>query len=255
MASSSRNKSYGLFLLNDHDASTTSKNPSPLAVDIVAIHGLNGDAYTTWQHENGVLWLRDLLPQSLPSARVFTYGYPSELVFTKSVATLRDYSRNLLTSLNNLCEEKGRPVILVCHSLGGIVCKQVSIMSNLELSLIDLEALVLAYENEPLYGNMLSALSAVVFYGTPHRGSSIADVGNVVGRAINLFLRASQTAGIAGMVWHDLLATLEMNSPSLRDLSESFRNCVGHLDIVTFHETETMSGMTDLVSDRSRLQR
>jgi hypothetical protein len=118
-----RTKPYGLFLLSSNELPDVSKDL--IGVDIVAIHGLNGDAYTTWQHENGVLWLRDLLPSSIPGSRVFTYGYPSELCWSNSVATLRDYSRNLLSSLNAVSEAKQRPIIFVCHSLGGIVCKQV----------------------------------------------------------------------------------------------------------------------------------
>jgi hypothetical protein len=119
-----RTKLYGLFLLNKNEPPIDSKDL--VGVDIVAIHGLNGDAYTTWQHDNGTLWLRDLLPSALPGSRVFTYGYPSELFWSNSVATLRDYARNLLMSLRAVSEGKQRPIIFVCHSLGGIVCKQAS---------------------------------------------------------------------------------------------------------------------------------
>jgi hypothetical protein len=119
-----RTKPYGLFLLNKNEPPDDSKDL--IGVDVVAIHGLNGDAYTTWQHENGLFWLRDLLPSTLPGSRVFTYGYPSELFWSNSMATLRDYSRNLLNSLTAVSEGKQRPIIFVCHSLGGIVCKQVS---------------------------------------------------------------------------------------------------------------------------------
>ncbi|KAK0709354.1 hypothetical protein B0T26DRAFT_623891, partial [Lasiosphaeria miniovina] len=52
-------------------------------VDIIDIHGLNGHPFNTWTHENGTLWLRDLLPGHLPGCRVYTYGYPSD-VFSKS---------------------------------------------------------------------------------------------------------------------------------------------------------------------------
>lgn len=50
---------------------------------IVAVHGLNGDAYRTWTYkatqkgEKDVLWLRDLLPLEIQDARIFTYGYDS----------------------------------------------------------------------------------------------------------------------------------------------------------------------------------
>ncbi|CAM1505855.1 Fc.00g114920.m01.CDS01 [Cosmosporella sp. VM-42] len=39
-------------------------------VDIIAIHGLNGNRLSTWTHENKTLWLRDLLPGLLPGCRV-----------------------------------------------------------------------------------------------------------------------------------------------------------------------------------------
>ena len=68
-------------------------------VDIVAIHGLCGDAHKSWTHENGTNWLRDLLPQAIPGARIFSYGYPSQLFFSRSVAGIRDYAVQLLSSL------------------------------------------------------------------------------------------------------------------------------------------------------------
>ncbi|KAF2012750.1 hypothetical protein BU24DRAFT_395880 [Aaosphaeria arxii CBS 175.79] len=228
-----RTKEYGLFSLSKNEGHDDSKDL--LEVDIVAIHGLNGNAYTTWQHENGVLWLRDLLPSCLPGSRVFTYGYPSEVFCSNSVATLRDYSRNLLSSLATLSEDKQRPIIFVCHSLGGIVCKQ---------------ALVLAHEDDRLYGDILSAASAIVFFGTPHRGSATADIGKIVGKIVNVCLRASQTTRIAGSIRDDLLTTLGSNSQALGDLATSSRNRLRNMDIVTFHETETMPGLSELVVDQ-----
>jgi hypothetical protein len=53
-----------------------------------------------------VMWLRDLLPQYIPNARIATYSYPSEWLksnwFTSSSAismTLRDYGEQLLNEL------------------------------------------------------------------------------------------------------------------------------------------------------------
>jgi hypothetical protein len=70
-------------------------------VDIIAVHGLNGDAYTTWTHGNGKLWLRDFLASSLPGCRVSTYGYPSQ-VFSESIAEVKGYARRLLGSIRDL---------------------------------------------------------------------------------------------------------------------------------------------------------
>ncbi|PVH93685.1 hypothetical protein DM02DRAFT_661734 [Periconia macrospinosa] len=229
-----RTKRYGLSLLNQVVPPDDSKGHH-MEVDIIAIHGLNGDAYTTWEHENGTLWLRDLLPHALPGSRIFTYGYPSEVFCSNSAAKLRDYSRNLLISLNSISEKQQRPLIFVCHSLGGIVCKQ---------------ALVLAHEDNHLYGQILSATSAIIFFGTPHRGSKGADIGKVVARTINLCLRVSQTSRIAGPIRDDLLITLGSNSQELSDLAVSSRNRMRNLEVVTFHETETMPGLSELIVDQ-----
>ncbi|CAO2658177.1 Nn.00g074370.m01.CDS01 [Neocucurbitaria sp. VM-36] len=230
-----RSERYGLFLLSD--ATTEPESRDIVPVDIVAIHGLNGDAYSTWEHENGTLWLRDLLPSALPGSRVFTYGYPSQLFFSRSVASLRDYSQRLLSSLIDVCiGDAQRPIIFVCHSLGGIVCKQ---------------AIVLAHEEDHRYGRILAATSSIVFFGTPHRGAQgIADIGKTIGSVVNACLRVSQTAGLTGVTRTDILKTLTADSESLKDLSLSFRNRLDKIDVVTFLETMPVPPLSDLIVNR-----
>ena len=60
-------------------------------------------------------------------------------------------------------------------------------------------------------------------------------------------LRASQAAGIAGSIRDDLLTTLGSNSQALSDLAVSSRNRLTNLEVVTFHETETIPGLSELV--------
>ena len=101
-----RSERYGLMLLaGGLDAIPDYSGTEQYPVDIVAVHGLNGDAYTTWTHKNGVLWLRDLLPGLLPGCRVFTYGYPSQVVFSTSFAKVQEYARQLLSSLRDVQED------------------------------------------------------------------------------------------------------------------------------------------------------
>jgi hypothetical protein len=88
---------HGLILLNEDSGLQAPKYD----VDIVAIHGLGGDAYKTWRHDNGTLWLRDSLLKDLPSARVFTYGYDSTFVFSRGTSTLRDFARALLEDVRS----------------------------------------------------------------------------------------------------------------------------------------------------------
>jgi hypothetical protein len=66
-----RSGKYGLFFLNQQQFEDVTKaGEARSSVDIVALHGLNGDAYNTWTHENGKLWLRDFLAQQLLGWRV-----------------------------------------------------------------------------------------------------------------------------------------------------------------------------------------
>ena len=118
---------FGMFILEN--------KPSELAkaVDIVAIHGLNGHYLDTWTTTNAagqkVFWLKDLLPKQLPDARIMSYGYNSALQFSKSVAGIGTFAEQLLEDLRSwrgTQAERDRPIIFICHSLGGIVVKQVS---------------------------------------------------------------------------------------------------------------------------------
>lgn len=100
-----QNGRLGLFRLGSELDAGTGDTTSGL--DIVAIHGLNGDFGSTWTHSNGTFWLRDLLPQAMPGCRVFSYGYPSQIAFSRSVASIRDYALSLL---NWIEQEQGHPV-------------------------------------------------------------------------------------------------------------------------------------------------
>lgn len=115
---------------------------------MVAIHGLNGDAQQTWTHrDSGVLWLRDILPAEIPAIRVLTYGYDARIANFTGQQHLRSISIKLISELVDLrrtdevsrsdmipleadshsrIQEKHRPIVLVCHSLGGIVAKKVN---------------------------------------------------------------------------------------------------------------------------------
>jgi hypothetical protein len=68
-------------------------------LDVIAIHGLNGNAFTTWTNKRGQLWLQDLLPHSLPGARVYTFGYDST-IFSQSKSDIGDFARRLLSELS-----------------------------------------------------------------------------------------------------------------------------------------------------------
>lgn len=70
--------------------------------DVIAIHGLGGHPRKTWTYdtsEGEIFWLYDFLPQALPGARIFTYGYNSEVLSSPSQEEIYSYAGRLLTCL------------------------------------------------------------------------------------------------------------------------------------------------------------
>lgn len=101
---------------------------------ILAIHGIPGDRIDSWRnHGTGtsenVMWLADLLPKHVPNARIMTFGHrqvpngPSVL----SSQGLRKIALEILKQLSSKRNKHQPPIVFICHSLGGVILKRVSI--------------------------------------------------------------------------------------------------------------------------------
>ena len=117
---------YGMFILADKAEGETA------VVDIIAIHGLNGHYRRTWtavsKSGREYNWLQDFLPKQTPNARIMSYGYNSAVQFSKLTADIGAFADVLLEDIiswRGTEAEKARPIIFICHSLGGIVFKRV----------------------------------------------------------------------------------------------------------------------------------
>jgi hypothetical protein len=67
----------------------------------------------------------------MPKARIFVYGYNADFSFTEGGArdAIQDAAQNLLEALRKQREEIGsRPDLFICHSMGGFIVKQASIL-------------------------------------------------------------------------------------------------------------------------------
>lgn len=89
------NDSYGIKILY---------NPSSAILDIVFIHGITGNAYSTWLHKStNIHWPRDLIKVDITDARVMTFGYDADVArFCGQVVQdgIAGYARDLLGKLD-----------------------------------------------------------------------------------------------------------------------------------------------------------
>ena len=68
---------------------------------VVALTGLVGKAFASWQAQDGTMWLRDALPNDVKSVRTHIYGYVSTLQRSLSAARLIDYTKGFAFGLRN----------------------------------------------------------------------------------------------------------------------------------------------------------
>lgn len=140
-------------------------------ISIVAVHGLHEDPVSAWtEPESGTLWLRDLVPLHIPKARILSFGYESspslydvENIAEKiqSVATTLVADLEGDRSLEN-CER--RPIIFVCHGLGGVVVKKALAHSASSTS-----------SHVAHLNDIFVSTFAILLFGTPHDQLNIAN--------------------------------------------------------------------------------
>ncbi|PMD46365.1 hypothetical protein L207DRAFT_507281 [Hyaloscypha variabilis F] len=263
-ASSSKQKlrvsDIGLSVLHD---------PPDAIADIVFVHGLQGHPRKTWTCENrpvgpqgsreaadrgikklfsrrhkgssrdgekteeySVFWPLDLLPQECANARILTWGYDSKVSHFFGGATnqsnIAANARNLLYALNRGRQEcVGRKLIFVAHSLGGIIVKDVFYRAAIE-------------DKSPVHDIFVSTV-AILFLGTPHRGSDKAGIGEIV-------RRIASASGFDTTDHH--LRALQINSPELERIHELFMKLYDererHFKVLTFQEAKGIIGINYL---------
>ena len=171
---------------------------------VVFIHGLGGNAETTWQSNNSekVFWPK-WLHEDIEDTCIWSIGYEApKLTIRDSGMGLLDRAQNVLETLLTEQQLSKGELILVGHSLGGLIIKQL---------------LRLASDQHERKGaiELVNRVTAVAFLGSPHTGADLAQTGNSLFGRLFLKLLLHQPSAVT--------ASLERNDATLRELNTWYR--------------------------------
>ncbi len=206
--------------------------------DVVFIHGLGGDAFTTWRHgEDETTSWPHWLGKAFPEVGVWSLGYaasPSKWQRRLSWGSggNRDAGHTMALpdrALNVLDEmvQRGlgeRPLFFICHSLGGLVAKK-----------------ILHIACDPLqtkYNKISTHTCAVLFLATPHQGAALATLADT----FRVVFGATVT-----------MEDLREHDAHLRELYNWYRRHapVAGIRTETYYETRAVKGVAVIVNPTS----
>ncbi|KAF5989504.1 hypothetical protein FBULB1_883 [Fusarium bulbicola] len=188
------------------DPEAAENHASPTVIDErVAKHAF--DTWRTPSGQKGRLWLQHDLPDHIPDSRIFLYQYNTTAAYGQDLDDFRSKADNLLEAINierRDCPD--RPILLLGHSMGGLLIKQ---------------ALINAHSN-PGYSAIKHDTAGIVFFATPHELST-QKLGEI-GTAIAIELRHG--------IRDDLVRTLQAGS--IFSELESWKHQALQYDTVSF---------------------
>lgn len=191
-------------------------SPSPAVLDIIFVHGLGGDRLKTWQKSDSEFWPRWLTEQ-FPSCRVYMIGYDSDKFagfLAGEGASIQDLAMTMADQIASR-EERAPNALLVAHSLGGLIVKQMLRRC--------------ADSVNPDFTNVGRSVAGVAFMATPHQGASASS-------ALDFLLGRFKSKQVKQLAYSD---------DALIDLNEFFRSWVSRHSpsVRSFYETERTGGI------------
>ncbi|KAK1837152.1 Tetratricopeptide repeat-domain-containing protein [Podospora conica] len=157
-----------------------------------------------------------------------------------STSRIANHAGNLLTSLATYRESNDtneRPIIFVCHSLGGLVCE---------------DALIKSKERpEQHLQNILGSTRGIIFLGTPHHGAGLAQWAELLSRSFGLVKQTNS----------NIVKVLRRDSEVLARIQDSFHTMVmarskqglPPIEITCFYEELPLPGVGLVVPQDSAI--
>lgn len=195
---------------------TISASPNPSHPAVIFFHGLDGKSTQTWMEnteDEKTLWPRWLVDDFKCS--VFLVDYDAKFSAKKDgVLPLPAQGDEVLEMLASEQALKGRKLILVGHSLGGLVIKA-AIQHGLS-------------EGVERFKQVINRIRGVVFIGTPHKGAQLV----TLAKHFSPLLKKNAQAN-----------NVQRYDTQLSALNEQFlayhnKLSAGKLSVLTFMETQ-----------------
>ncbi|KAB5566796.1 NACHT and WD domain protein, partial [Coniochaeta sp. 2T2.1] len=178
-------------------------SPEPL-VDIIFVHGLRGGSVKTWRKgdDPALFWPKAWLPfeKGFEHANIYSFGYDSDwLTATKRLLNVHNFGTELFET----------PIILVGHSMGGLVIKKASTDAFSAFS-----------------DSLKTRLRCIFFLATPHRGSDYAGI----------LRNILSVSGVPKDYVHDLTK----GASSTEVINEDFVRFIDDVSLFSFYESLPM---------------
>ncbi|KAK9852216.1 hypothetical protein MYU51_008581 [Penicillium brevicompactum] len=201
-----------------------------IEVDIVAVHGLNGHATDTWTSKpQGICWLSNsaFLPQYVPHARILAWGYNASISSwnggTPSSDRVLQHAQTMVSQLEadrDLEDALERPIIFLCHSLGGIIVKRALAYAESRRQLAHIHSIY-------------TCTFSIIFFGTPHNGSSKANLLGSLQKLASISVPKSAIEFESGLV-----NALEKESETLQNITDQFAPLMPRFRLFFFWEQD-----------------
>ena len=190
--------------------------PDPL-IELVFVHGLGGGSRKTWSKTSFVAhyWPQEWIPKdpAFKDVRIHSFGYDSDWAKGKeNCLNIHHFGKSLLgeLSISPCMKDSNTAIVLVGHSMGGLVIKKAHILAR----------------QDGGYENLAKRFHTIYFLATPHKGSASAKI-------LKKLLQITNSSPA-------YVAELERGSSVIRSINNEFLDYSNNLRIWSFYETQKL---------------